>query len=571
MKRTATLARTTLLGALAPAITRAVATTVVLALAATACNANDRPTPTGDGSASGPGGTFRVLGNRGEINLDPAKSQNLSTGTINLVLRALTSWKTSPDRPAELVPDLATDTGRVSDDGRTWTYELKPGLNYADGTPIVAADIKYGVERSFAAELAGGLAYHKSLLAGAEKYTGPYRGGELASIETPDEATIVFRLNKSFGDWPWIAGMPAFSPVPRKADTDPAHYGDKPVASGPYQVKSYTPGTKLELERNPFWDQATDPARTGRPDSILFELGLQSEVINQRLIADSGDDKTAATTSNSIPPALIPAISGDPAVKARLVTSPSGALQALAMNTRRPALSNPEVRKAIQYAVDKRAVQVAKGGPEFGGEIATTLIAPGIDGYRKYDLYPAPPEGAPEKAEAMLAAAGVDHLNLVMAADNQQLGVAQAIQQGLRRAGITVTIKPYEAGAFYELIASEEGDYDLATATWQPNYPSALADIQPLFASSEIGKGGFNVFRYSDPAVDAGIAAASAEPDRARAAGLWAALDQQIMADAPLVPLIYARNAFLHGSKVQNFYLPSYPPYPNLLTIGVSK
>ncbi|NUR99298.1 MAG: ABC transporter substrate-binding protein [Kribbellaceae bacterium] len=554
-------------------ISRAVALAAVLALAAAACNANNKSTPTGGSTAAAePGGTFHILSTSKEISYDPAKSQNLGISGIHLVLRGLTSWKTDPNKPTELVPDLATDTGQVSDGGKTWTYKLKPGLKYSDGSPIVAADIKYGVERSFAPELSGGLGYHKSLLVGGDKYTGPYKGGELASIETPDDTTIVFKLNKPYGDWPWIVSMPAFSPVPKKADTDPAHYGEKPVASGPYQVQSYTPGSKLVLVRNPNWDKSTDPARTGLPDSIVTDMGLQPDVVNQRLIADAGDDKFAATTGTSVPAALIPTITGNPAVKARVATSPSGALEYLAMNTKRPALSNPAVRKAIEYAVDKQAVQVAEGGPEYGGEIASTLITPGIDGYNKYDLYQAPPAGDPEKAKQLLAAAGVSNLNLVLVADNTTgLGVAQAIQQGLKRAGITVTIKPLDTEPLTDLITGNKPDFDLTVSSWLPDFPSAIGNIQPLFGTSEIGNGGYNISRYSNPAVDSAIAAATAEPDRTKAAGLWGALDKQIMQDAPVVPLIYARNAFLHGSKVQNFYLSSYPPYANTLIIGLSK
>jgi peptide/nickel transport system substrate-binding protein len=108
-------------------------------------------------------------------------------------------------------------------------------------------------------------------------------------------------------------------------------------------------------------------------------------------------------------------------------------------------------------------------------------------------------------------------------------------------------------------------------SSWLPDFSSAIGNIQPLFASSEIGNGGYNISRYSNPAVDAAINAATAEPDKTKAAAAWGALDKQILADAPVVPLIYARNAFLHGSKVQNFYLASYPPYPNVLGVGLSK
>jgi peptide/nickel transport system substrate-binding protein len=557
-------------------LSRAVAIAGALALALAACNANDKSATGGSTAAAEQGGTWHILTTSKEISLDPAKSQNLGISSIHLVLRGLTSWKTEQGKAAEVVPDLATDTGQVSDGGKTWTYKLKPGLKYADGSPIVAADIKYGIERSFAPELSGGLGYHKSLLVGGDKYTGPYKGGELASVETPDETTVVFKLNKPYGDWPWIVSMPAFSPVPKKADTDPAHYGEKPAASGPYQVKSYAPGSKLELERNPNWDKSTDQARTGLPDAIVLDMGLQPDVVNQRLIADAGDDKFAATTGVSVPAALIPTVTGNPAVKARVATSPSGALAYLAMNTKRPALSNPAVRKAIEYAVDKQAVQVAQGGPEYGGEIASTLITPGIDGYNKYDLYQAPPAGDPAKAKQMLQAAGVSNLNLVLAADSTAssvygVGVAQAIQQGLKRAGINVTIKPMDSEPLTDLTTGNKPDFDLTVGSWLPDFPSAIGNIQPLFATSEIGNGGYNISRYSNPAVDTAIAAATAESDLTKAAGLWGAIDQQIMQDAPVVPLLYKRNAFLHGSKVQNFYLSSYPPYPNQLIVGLSK
>ena len=86
------------------------------------------------------------------------------------------------------MPDLATDTGRPSDGGKTWTFTLKDGLKYSDGTLIKAADVKWGLERSFAPAFSGGLTYHKDLLSPGLAYKGPFDGGkELDSIQTPDD------------------------------------------------------------------------------------------------------------------------------------------------------------------------------------------------------------------------------------------------------------------------------------------------------------------------------------------------------------------------------------------------
>lgn len=230
---------------------------LVAVLGLTACNANPSSSTSGSSEAVTKGGTLNILTASTEINLDPAKSQNLAITTLGLIERRLTTWDISADGPAKVVPDLATDTGRASDDGKTWTFTLKDGVKYDDGSPVTTADVKYGLERSFAPELSGGLGYHKALLVGGESYKGPYASKKLDSIETPDAKTIIFKLNKAYGDWPWIASMPAFAPVPAARDTDPQQYAAKIAATGPYQLDSYQQGVALKLKRNPNWSADT--------------------------------------------------------------------------------------------------------------------------------------------------------------------------------------------------------------------------------------------------------------------------------------------------------------------------
>jgi peptide/nickel transport system substrate-binding protein len=552
--------RTVLVGAVA----------ALVAAGLTGCHANRTSAGPAQTKAKA-GGELDVLSPSPTINLDPAKSQNLATSTIHLVLRSLTSWQESATEAPKVVPDLATDTGRVSDAGKTWTYTLKSGLKYADGSPIVAADIKYGVERSFAPQLSGGLAYHKTLLVGGDKYQGPFDGKELDSIQTPDEHTIVFRLNKSSGDWPWIASMPAFAPVPKK-DENIQHYGDDPMASGPYQVASLKQGSTLVLKRNPNWDRSTDPVRTAQPDTIVYTMGLDPTVINQRLIADQGKDRNAVSSAN-VPASLLPKVVGDPGVAGRLATSPSGALSYLAINVTRAPLNNLQVRQALEYAVNKKAVQVAAGGAKIGGELASTLITPGIPGYQSYDQYPADPTGDLAKAKSLLNQAGHASgisLTLLTQNDSINLAEAQAVQSGLTAAGINVRLKPEDSDSFYADAGASKANYDLVLLGWLPDYPSATGNIAPLFDSSQIGNGNFNSSHYSNPAVDKLIAQASAETDQSAAQALWGQADRTIMADAPVVPLLYARNAFLRGSNVADFFAPPYPPYADMLVVGLA-
>lgn len=562
------------------------ATALASLAVATGCNAN--PTTGGASSSSGGasgaapssgsgftlvtpqrGGTLHILSTSKEIHFDPAMSQNLGTSAIHYIVRGLTTWKTDPQKETELAPDLATDTGRTNDGGQTWTFTLQDGLTYADGTKIKAADIKFGLERSFDAQLQGGLSYHKVLLKGASGYNGPAKGKHLDSIEVPDDVTIIFHLDRKFADWPWITSMPAFAPVPATKGMGIPVYDHNPPASGPYRVQSYITGSQIVLERNPKWNASTDPLRPAYPDTINYEMGLNPDTASQRMTADSGADKNA--TGPTVTAALIAKVNADPAVKQRVYISPSGAIHYLVLNTQRPGLKDLKVRQAINYAVNKQAIQTIAGGPTYGGELATTLLPPGVPGYEKYDLYPAPPTGDQAKAKDLLAGAQVSELTLVIDSSDPALAQkASSVTNDLKAVGIAVSIVAQDPDKATDTL-TKTGEFDLGFGTWQADYPSAYAALQPLIASSEIGNGNYNMARFSSREIDTLIAQASEETDAAKAAALWASIDKKTMEQAPFVPLIYAKNAFIYGSNVGGSYIPSFPSYTNALVQGLKR
>ncbi|MDR0950396.1 MAG: ABC transporter substrate-binding protein [Candidatus Ancillula sp.] len=546
------------------AVVTFVAFCMMMTLALTACGS----------SSSNADDTLYILSSSKKVDLDPAKSQNLAITYSAYIERKLTTWDVS-DSGGEttVVPDLATNIGEVSNDGKTWTYHLKDGIKFETGAEITSQDIKWGIERSFAPELSGGLTYHKDLLEDGDTYEGPFSGQDLASIQTPDDKTIVFNLNRSYGDWPWIASQPAFSPVP-KGTVQTADYGKKPVSSGPYKVDSYEVGKQMVLVKNDQWDQATDDERTfdgKEPQKIIELLGQSAETATDRLIADTGNDQTAFS-SDFVSPQKLAQIKANPTASKRLVTSSAGALEYLAMNTTRPGLSNLKVRQAIEYAVDKNAVRVAAGG-ENAGDFATTLITPGIQGRQDYDLYPASSSGDQDKAKALLSESGVDisSLNLVLVTETSSslLNEAQAVQQALQQVGIKVTLKEVDSDTANDIITGS-GEFDLVISGWQPDYPSANANLQPLFASNQIGNGNYNLSRFSSVDVDQKIAAAQSEIDETKAGQLWAEIDKEIMEQAPVVPLLYNKNTYIIGSKVSGFYIGSFPAYPVYFKIGIN-
>ncbi|RZU66472.1 peptide/nickel transport system substrate-binding protein [Microterricola gilva] len=542
------------------------------------CNANSQPSGEAtSGSATAldsvpSGGTLHYLSRRANESFETASAQMVPTSRLRWVHRGLTSWQTFPDKDTVLVPDLATDTGKTDDGGMTWTFTLQDDLTFSDGTPITAQDVKYGVERSFAPMFQGGLGYHKTLLEGGTEYDGPYDGQELDSIEVVDDQTLVFHLNRPFGNWPWIVSMPAFAPVPAAADTNPETYSEHPVASGPYQITSFTKGAQAVFERNPYWKAESDQARFAGPDKIILDMGLNNDTIVQRLIDDKGDDKNAISNA-LLSPAQFQRIESDPSVESRLANSDSGYFRYIAMNVTRPALADLKVRQAINYAINKSELQSVYGGPKFGGTITSNIMTPGIPGYTPFDLYDGGPTGDVEKAKALLKEAGAENLtlNLAYAADISDIEEkeAKSIKNALAKVGITIELNGLDSDSWFELVSTAGGDYDLTTSGWGADFPSGMSTIQPLFASSEIGNGGGNASQYSNPEVDAAIDAAISEPDLDKAAEMWAAIDKQIMEDAPIVPILVQRTQGLAGSNIVNYFIPSYPPFANELVVGV--
>lgn len=508
--------------------------------------------------------TLYVLTSDTTLGFDPATNVNFPTTWEGLIGRRLTTWSTESGS-VEVVPDLATDTGTPNEDGTVWTYTLKDDIFFENGDPITSADIKWGVERTFAPELAGGLTYHQGLLVGGADYTGPFDGASLDSIETPDDKTIVFHLTSSFGDWPWIVAMNAFIPVPEGEGTDAAAYDVQPVASGPYRIESNDAGSETVLVRNEYWKQETDDARTAEPDRIVFQQSQNPSTVAQSLISDTGDAKTSVN-AYQLGAAELALVNADPSAGERLVTSDGGLMYYAALNNDSPELSNPLVRQAVQYATDRDAIVLALGGEEAASP-ATTLIPPGVPGYEESDLYP----HDVDKAKELLAEAGYpDGVTLDLWVANEDTAAAEAFQQGLAQAGITVNITPLDIGVMYGDAMGGNTDYDMFLSYWTPDYPSAYSSISLLFQSIYID-GGYNLSRTNDPDLDAAIADAVSTTDLDAATAKWTAIDRQIMDLASEVPLYLTRNSFIAGSGVGAFEVPAYPSYPNYLTLTLSE
>ncbi|HEX6921758.1 MAG TPA: ABC transporter substrate-binding protein [Actinomycetes bacterium] len=548
-----------------------------LALVATACGGGDGAGNKGDSgqaAAGKKGGTLNVLMVADFEHLDPQRnyvSSALNFGS-RLLYRSLTGYKSVPGPSgSELVPDLATDLGKASDNNQTWTFTLKDGVKFEDGTPIKCADVKYGVERSMSDQITGGPQYAKQYLVGGDKYVGPYKDGGkgLDSIQCTDDKTVVFKLNKPIGDFNFTTSLPTFSPVPKAKDTN-IRYDDHPVASGPYKIESYQRDKSIVLVRNESWDQSTDEIRKAFPDKVVATFGLDPSVIDQRLLADAPADQTAVMLDSSVQAENLATALSDPRIKERTISGLDGFTRYLAINTAK--VKDIKVRQAIEFAINKESYRGTRGGKD-SGDYATSMIPPVLKSHKDFNVYDVPPTGDPAKAKSLLQEAGATGYKLKLDVSNtpQNAKSAAAFKEALDAAGFSTTINPINPDVFYDTVGKPATQGELVLAGWGPDWPNGSSVIPPLFDGRQIvPEGNQNFSQLNDPEVQGLLDAANKETDLAKQAKLWGDLDQKVVEKAAFVPLLWTKTNQMRGSKVKGVYMHAFYGQGDLATMSVA-
>ncbi|MFD5186712.1 ABC transporter substrate-binding protein [Streptomyces sp. NPDC058357] len=564
---------------------RVAAATAVLVVAAgaAACGPKDnKGGDSGSGAAGKPakGGTLTVLNSKPQEDFDPARLYTSGGGNVpSLVFRTLTTRNREDGAAgAKVVPDLATDLGTPSKNATVWTYTLKDGLKYEDGTAITSADIKYGIERSFAAELSGGAPYLRDWLIGGADYQGPYKDKKgLDSIETPDAKTIVFHLDKPEGEFPFLATQTQTTPVPKAKDTG-TKYEEHPISSGPYKVvKNEGDGERLILERNPHWSETTDEERKAYPDRIDVRSGLDSAVINQRLSASQGADAAAVTTDTNLGPAELAKVSGDKKLAARVGTGHFGYTNYIAFNPKVKPFDNPKVRQAISYAVDRSSVVNAAGGSSLAEPATTFLPDQAAFGHTPYDHFPAGKNGDPAKAKELLKEAGYPKgLTVTLTHSNDKdfatsPEIATALQEALKKAGITVKLQGLESNDYSDTVYNVKSEPGFFLGGWGADWPSGGPFFAPIFDGRQIVRSGynFNSGQLNDPAVNKEIDEINKLTDLEAAAKRWGALDKKVGEQALTVPLFHPVYKRLYGEAVKNVVISDWTGVLDISQVAV--
>ena len=497
----------------------------------------------------------------------------------------LMTYKSCPGNCGlQVVPDLATGPGVVSDGGLTWTYHIQPDVKFEDGTTVTSADVKYAVERTFdRSVLPLGPSYFPLLLKPqSPAYPGPFKDRSknlmgLNAVATPNATTIVFHLAKPFADFNYVVAIPQTAPVPPGKDTG-ANYQLHPVSTGPYKFQSYQLNKQTTLVPNTFWKASTDPNAKQLASKIILNWNMNANDIDNRLIAGDLDVDAAGT---GVQAAARAKILSSPTLKASSDNPISGFLWFAYLNTKVAPLNNVHCREAIEYAASKTNYQTAYGGPVAGGAIASTVSPPNVIGHKNFDLYASTtkPNGDVAAAKQQLKLCGQPNgftTGITYRSDRpKEVAAAQAMQASLAQVGIKLQLHGFPSGTYYSNFAGvpkyvHSHDLGIAMGGWAPDWPDGYGFFNFISAGDTISPAGnTNIEELNDPVVNNLLNKMAGTNDATTRNSYTAQIDMQVMKDAAILPGVYAKSLLYRDPQLTNVFVQPYYGMYNYSTLGL--
>ncbi|MFE2595256.1 ABC transporter substrate-binding protein [Streptomyces sp. NPDC059396] len=528
------------------------------------------------------GGTATVYQDSDFSHLDPGQTY-VSDGKLldRLIQRGLTQYQEDDNGALTVVGDLATDSGKATDGGKTWTFTLKDGLKDQNGNAITSADVRHSIERLYAPFITDGPTYVQQWLSGTGTTyrkalpDGPYKGKHLPDsvLATPDAKTVVFKFKAAQPDLPQALAMPGYSLVPAKTDTK-EKYDTAPVATGPYKIADFKPGKSMTLVKNTNWDPKTDSVRHQYVDGFNIQYNHDDDDQTKTILADRGEAQNAVMFTGQVSTNQVRNVVNDPEAMKRTIQGYAPYVWQLNFNLDR--MKDKKVRDAITYALPSAQIYKLDGGA-YGGETATGLISPTTPGYEKgYDPFGKlkKPNGDVEKAKALIKEAGAEGQKVVYAYGNTPVRQQQAvvIADRLKAIGLDVVKKEIDSATWYEQVGKVQNGLDLYMTGWGQDWASASTVIPPLYDGKQLQDGSSVYSHINDPKVNSEIQRILTITDPAEAQKAWTALHHDIVERInPAAPIYFTKVFQIFGSNVGGIRYSTDSSYVDVTRIFLKK
>jgi ABC-type transport system substrate-binding protein/DNA-binding SARP family transcriptional activator len=525
--------------------------------------------------ASHRGGTLTLIANLSphDQTTDPAAAwmppiwQMLSVTNDGLV----SYRRTGGPAGDTLVPDLATALPAPADGGRTYTFQLRAGIRYSNGTPVRPEDFRRAIERVFAIN-AGPAFYYTGIIGAGQCARAPAHCDLASGIVTNDKAdTVTFHLTAPDPEFLYKLAFPFADAVP--AGTPDHQVGPAQLpATGPYMTQSFVPLRRWVLVRNPEFRQWSSQAQPdGYPSRIILRLDIPPGP------AVSTVEENRADVLLSPPQGRVHELATR--YPSQLHTCPEGATIGLALNTRVWPFTVLAARQALNYAIDRATLIRLIGGPGMA-QPTCQILPPAMPGYRPYCPYtinPSPSGGwtAPDlaKAEQLVRASGTRgaKVAVVTGAFGTQIPIqatghylVSVLNKLGYRASLQVIPGP-NGNAYNRRLYDSRQRMQIGWFGWYEDYPAPSDFIRTLLTCQSFlpdNPGNINAAEFCNQRIDAQVTQALAlQPhDPSAAWALWARIDHEIVRQAPWVPVYNPRSLVMVSARVGNYQFDPYLP-----------
>ncbi|MCI5697516.1 MAG: peptide ABC transporter substrate-binding protein [Clostridiales bacterium] len=488
----------------------------------------------GSNSAKGGDGVMDVSIASEPDSIDPALSTSLDGGTMNLhTFEGLVKWADDGKGHAKLVPGMA-ESWDVSDDQLEWTFHLRKGLKWSDGSPLTAKDFVYAWNRLVKPETGADYEYMLDMVSGYDSED------KVLDIEAPDDQTFKVKLAKLTPYFEEICAFPATSPVKQeiieKNGDKWTNSPDTYVSNGPFKMTERKRNSKIVMEPNEnYYDK--DKVKTKK---LVFHLMDDTNAMYAAFKSGELD------FINQVPPDEVKALLKDKTLK----VDPQIGTYFVCFNNKKAPFDNPKVREAFSLVIDRNFIVSEVAGT---GEIPAGAYVPkgindakGVNGddFRKvggdyYSVDKKDYDANCEKAKNLMAEAGypdgqgfpsVDYLYNT---DANHKAIAEALQNMWQeKLGVTVNLQNQEWNVF--LNDRKQGNYLIARHGWVGDYNDPMT-----FLDMFITGGGNNDAKYENPAYDALIQTAKAEKDPEKRMKTLHDAEKMLVADDNVVAPLY--------------------------------
>ncbi|GGH37426.1 peptide/nickel transport system substrate-binding protein [Cribrihabitans marinus] len=468
--------------------------------------------------------------------LDPAAVTAVNDFRILVnVYEGLTRYKSGT---LEVEPGLAT-SWEISEDGTEYTFTLREGVTFHDGTPFNAEAVKFNFDRM----LDESHPYHD---------TGPFPlaffFGAVEQTEAVDDLTVKFTLNAPYAPFLSNLAYPTGLMVsPAAVEAHGADFGRNPSGTGPFKFVEWRSNEAVVIERNAdYWGE---PAGT---EAVVFRPITDANTRVAEMLAGGIDLMV------EVPPTSLSQFEGD----AYTVHEQAGPhVWFLILNAKEGPFADKRVRQAANYAINKEAIvnDVLEGT----ATVAAGPTPPAFAWAYNDELDPYPYD--PEKAKALIAEAGAEGAELTFYVTEGGSGMLDpvpmgtAIQADLEAVGFDVKIETYEWNTFLgEVNPGLEGKADMAEMAWMTNDPDTLPYLA-LRSEAWPDKGGFNSGYYANEKVDELLEAARTATDQDERARLYREMQAIVQEEAPWVFVANWKQNAVTNERVESFGLePSF-------------